>query len=494
MVLAHREELITQAKEKIAAVTGRMVGIEMAEQRALPFMGITPQIVVSTVQTQNSNGRMTRFDPKEFAAVIVDEAHHATSKSYRKVIDWFLKGNPNCKLLGVTATPDRKDKSALGQVFGRVACEYGVIDAINDGWLVPIRQQLVSVESLDFSHIATSGGDLKQDELAELMEQEENLQRIAAPALDIVGDRRAIVFAASVKQAERLAEILGRGNGRADWICGETPKEERRNRLERFKRGEVRFMVNVGVLTEGFDDAGVDVVVMARPTKSRALYAQMAGRATRPAAEIAAKLGEAEDRRGMIAASSKPNCLILDFVGNSGRHKLITAADILGGKYDDEVIARAKKNMCANNPGENPDGADVTEALEKAKKELAEEQRRITEKRKGMLAVAKYVTRSIDPFNRFDLVEAQVADPTFIISPTEEAQLRKLLKKDYAQCSLSRRQALVGEMRRRRREHVATLGQAKFLAKRGLVAPMRGDEARRAIDRISKREGWGRGK
>ena len=160
-----------------------------------------------------------------------------------------------------------------------------------------------------------------------------------------------------------------------------TPKDERRQILEDFKAGRIQYLVNVGVLTEGYDDAGVEVVVMARPTKSRALYAQMAGRATRPAAEIAAKLGQINDevvvgsrsrtadvknstvglgpttttddaaskRRALIAASSKPECTILDFVGNSGRHKLVSSVDILGGKdidEDEEEARRRAKKRC----------------------------------------------------------------------------------------------------------------------------------------------------
>ena len=508
LVLAHREELIAQAKDKIAAVVpSARIGIEMAELKANDFFGQPPEVVVSSVQTQNSGKppRMEKFAPKDFAAVIFDEAHHAIAKTYRRVIDWFLKGNPACKLLGVTATPDRKDEAALGSVFERVACDYGIADAISDGWLVPIRQQLVSVESLDYSGIRTCGGDLNQKDLAEVMEQEENLQRIAAPTLEIVGNRRAIVFAASVKQAERLAEILNRGSGKlADWISGETPKDVRRDKLERFKRGELRYMVNVGVLTEGFDDAGVDVVVMARPTKSRALYAQMAGLATRPAAEVAARLGEVEVegegeqrtdasalRRKMIAESSKPTCLIVDFVGNSGRHKLVSTIDILGGRYDYEVVARAKEKMKSKGAANGEEASDVSEALETAKREIEAEKAEIERKRKLVLAKAKYVTRAVDPFDRYDLVEAPAADPTMIISSGEERQLRKLLKKKYALTSLTRKQALVNEMRRRRHSGEATLGQEAFLRRRGFVAPMRAGEARRAIDRISRLEGWG---
>lgn len=497
LVLAHREELIWQAQQKIAAVTGADVGIEMADLRISPFLGRLPPVVISTVQTMNAgkgHRRMEKFRPEEFAAVIIDEAHHATSPSYRRIVDWFTTRNPSCKVLGVTATPDRKDEAALGQIFNSVAFEYGVRDAIDDGWLVPVRQKLVTVESLDYSHISTSGDDLNQAELAAVMEEEENLQRIAAPTLEIVRQRRAIVFAASVRQAERLAEILNRSATEkiADWICGETPKVIRREKLASFKSGRTRFMVNVGVLTEGFDDAGVDVIVMARPTKSRALYAQMAGRATRPAADIAARLGEtdAAGRRTLIAESTKPSCLIVDFVGNSGRHKLVTSTDILGGRYDDETTARAKRKL--REKSEAGEEADVSEALEEAQREIAAEKEEIERKRRSVIAVAKYVQCNVNPFDRFDLVEIAEPDPTMVISPDESFRIRKYLgARKYNKSSLGARQALAREMRRRRRQGVATLGQVKFLMSRGFLAPLRVEEASRMISRLQMKEGWG---
>ncbi|MBQ0031344.1 MAG: DEAD/DEAH box helicase, partial [bacterium] len=346
MVLAHREELISQAADKVGRISGADVQVEMGEMKVSPMFGQMPHVVVSTVQTQcaplggkvkvegEGEQRMSKFCPDDFGVLVIDEAHHATAKTYRSCIEHYLS-NPKCRLLGVTATPDRADESALGSVFDTVAFEYTVTEAIHDGWLVPVKQRLVKVGSLDFSKVSSCAGDFNQGELAQVLEEEQNLHAIAAPTMEICGNRRAIIFAASVKQAERLAEILNRGKSeelrgksedgstqdRAAWVCGMTPKDERRTILEDFKAGRVQYLVNVGVLTEGYDDAGVEVVVMARPTKSRALYAQMAGRATRPSAKIASLLGEGpsdecrmksdEWRRKLIAESDKPVCTIL---------------------------------------------------------------------------------------------------------------------------------------------------------------------------------------
>ena len=121
LVLAHREELIFQAADKVQRVTGFQCEVEMANYRADLSGGLFggPQVVVSTIQTQCSgadgSGRMSRFDPRMFGLLIIDEAHHTTAQTYRRVIDYYRQ-NPQLKVLGVTATPDRADEQALGQV------------------------------------------------------------------------------------------------------------------------------------------------------------------------------------------------------------------------------------------------------------------------------------------------------------------------------------------------------------------------------------------
>ena len=518
IVLAHREELITQARDKITAIIPQAdVQIEMADFKVADYFGKKADVVVSTVQTQcagpDDSRRMTKFDPSEFAAVVVDEAHHATARSYRECIDHYCQ-NENCRVLGVTATPDRADETALGNVFDTVAFEYTVTDAIEDGWLVPIRQKLVKVESLNFSGVSTSAGDLNSAELAEVMEDEKNLHGIVAPVLEICKGKRTILFASSVKHAKRISDIINRGLGedrpwssmdydeprngdgmRADWICGATSKEDRRTKLKAFKEGKIDILCNVGVLTEGFDDAGVEVIVMARPTKSRALYAQMAGRATRPAAEVAAKLGEVNVegegeqemdasavRRKMIAESSKPSCLIVDFVGNSGRHKLVTTLDILGGKdIDEEAIrTRARKIIEAS-----PDGANTAEAIAKARKEIEERNIREAKRREFIKASAKFVEIEVDPFNIYDLppVERMANDRTRRLSLKQEMLLRTRLHVDPQQLGYARSNQLLQEFFRRANSGLASLPQSKLLKRFGIDVPLRSDEAKRIIDR-----------
>ena len=505
MILAHREELVHQAADKVSKVAGVDCEIEMGDYRVIGMMGCLPPVVVSSVQThmsgRNGQKRMMKFNPKDFSVLVVDEAHHATSPSYRACIDRYLKENPDCRLLGVTATPDRADELALGSVFETVAASYDISDAIRDGWLVPVEQRIVTVGSLDFSSVKTTAGDLNPGELADIMEEERNLHAVAAPVLDILKEKRAIIFATSVRQAERLAEILNRGEGngdsgsgdgerkRADWLCGATPKDLRHDKLAAFKEGRTQFMVNVGVLTEGFDDAGVEAVVMARPTKSRALYAQMIGRATRPSAKIAAKLGDgdsgsgngAEWRRSLIAGSDKPKCLVLDFVGNAGRHKLITSADILGGKYPDEVIERAKRKARDRN-------IDMSVALEEANVEHEEIERRKrieAERRKSIRAVAPFCLTRVNPFDAFDLPPMPVLpnEPPRRFTPKQAAFLRNYFKVDPMSLTYAQGKQLLDAYGRRKQANLASIWQVSLLRRKGIPVPMRFDEARRALAR-----------
>lgn len=494
MVLAHREELITQAADKILRVTGLEAQIEMGEYHVQPYFGQMPPVVVSTVQTHcaggDGAGRMSKFDPQDFGLVVIDEAHHATASTYRRCIDWYRQ-NPRCKVLGVTATPDRADEAALGQVFESVAYEYGVLEAIQNGWLVPIEQQMVTVGSLDFSGIRTTAGDLNQGDLAEVMEAERNLQGIAAPTVEICGDRRAIIFATTVEQAERLAEILNRYKpDKAAWLCGKTDKEDRRRMLADFKAGSLQFVVNVGVLTEGFDDAGVQVVVMARPTKSRALYAQIAGRGTRPAEEVAGLLGDlptAQEWCAMIRSSRKPSCLIVDFCGNAGRHKLCCTADILGGSIDDEVVAEVARRV-----RENGKPVDMTEELAKVKAEVEARKKREAATRAGLQASAQFLVTKIDPFNEWDLspVQERGWDRGLRFTPKQSKVLLERIGVDPEKIPYGQGKQLLDEYFRRLQGGYASLKQATLLKKRGFTMPLRHDMAGRMIGRMADRQGW----
>lgn len=429
IVLAHREELVWQAREKIEKVTGLPCEVEMADLHARRSLFHDCPVVVATVQSMVSGNppRMTKFRPQDFGYVYIDECHHSTARTYTKIIDYF-KQNPELRILGVTATPDRADEESLRQVFGHVAFNYDILDGIQNGWLVDVTQQFVSVSSLDFSHIHTTAGDLNGGELAMLMENERNIQGVCHPTLEVVyglppktlnevpvdnwtkyltelnrEPRRSIVFTASVVQAEMCCNILNRAvPGIAEWVCGKTNKDMRRAILGRFSTGKTPIVVNCGVLTEGFDNPYVECIMMARPTKSRSLYCQMVGRSTRSLPGLVDHLETPAERRLAIGASAKPYCRIVDFVGNSGRHKLITCFDVLGGKITEKAANRAIKNTIeAGKPVRVCRTLTKTEAqVEKEDREERERQRLKEEARKKrFIARVKFRQQQVDPFD-----------------------------------------------------------------------------------------------
>lgn len=308
LVLAHRGELLEQARDKVRAVTGLECSLEKAESTSL---GTWERVTVGSVQTLMREDRLSRFDPDRFEAVIVDEAHHAASDSYRRIIDHFTGAN----VLGVTATPDRADRKNLGTVFDSLAYEYDLAHAVKDGYLCPIQAQTIPL-SIDIAHVSTQSGDYAAGELGDALE----------PYLDAIADemvaagcaeRRTVVFLPLVRTAKHFAEILNSKGLRAAEVDGMS--EDREQVLSDFDAGRYDVLCNSMLLTEGWDCPAVDCVVVLRATKSRALYCQMVGRGTR-------------------LFPGKDHLLLLDFLWMTGRHELCRPASIVA--KTEEVAAK----------------------------------------------------------------------------------------------------------------------------------------------------------
>lgn len=394
MVLAHRDELVRQAAARVGRIAGVVPAIEKADEFS-DESGLhgKPQLVVSSIQSQHSGvagrRRMQRFDPDDFGLIVADEAHHSTADTWMAVIAHYLQ-NPDCKLLGVTATPDRNDDRNLGLLFESIVYRYELPDAVTDGYLVPLRQRSVVITGLDFAKVRTKrtpdgGRDFVESELEAAMIAEKPVQQVASATIELAYDlpkgalrdllavddeedrrnrlneilvtrrhRRALVFCVSVAHARLMADVLNRWLGSngplgelADSVDGETESSARRDKFRAFRSGERPFLCNCMIATEGTDLPEAEVIVVARPTKSRSLFAQIVGRGTRPLPELADFLGDMPDnaaRRGAIAASAKPFCEVLDFTDNSRRHDLVTTVDLIAPlDADPELIELAKE-------------------------------------------------------------------------------------------------------------------------------------------------------
>jgi superfamily II DNA or RNA helicase len=315
IVLAHRSELLDQAAEKISAHCGELVGRVQAEVRQFGY-----RLTVASVASMHEARRAQIQRPQ---ILIIDEAHHAPAASYREVIDWA-----QAQVIGVTATPYRADEGEdgawkLGAIFGRMpAYVYPLMDAVRDGYLVPIRQWGVATES-SLDGVGMSHGDLAASGLLTLDNPERNIL-VADSYRRLCDGRQAIVFACGVQHAQNLATALKALDVPAEAIWGDMDTSARAEALARYRRGELRAICNCGILTEGFDDPATSALLMARPTASRGLYTQMAGRGLRP-----------------HEASGKRDCVIVDFLDAGRRHALsLQSAVRLAGAPGEVPIAQ----------------------------------------------------------------------------------------------------------------------------------------------------------
>jgi superfamily II DNA or RNA helicase len=500
MMLVHREELLTQAWDTMHEATGERPAIERAEDRAnASLFGARAKVVIGTVQTQYSgkggDGRMTDFDPMDFATLIVDEAHHYIAPSYKRVVEHY-KRNPNLRVLGITATPDRADKLAMGRLFDVAPYNFGIRAGVDHGWLVPIDQWTGTLTEMDLSEVGTVAGDLNAEQLAQVMEKHGNCFGVADHTIRRAKGRRTLLFAASVNHAKMLAAILNdRQPDSARYVYEKTGRDERKQMFDDFKRGKFQYLANVGIATEGFNDPGIEVVVVARPTKSRSLYTQMAGRGTRPLPFVVDQWEDAEDRRVAIAESAKPACELVDFVGNAGKHKLVNAADILGGDYDSEVVARVKAKCADAKEAQN-----ITEQLEMEWARLQQEREaaeRLEASRVARLRVKSECDfRQVDPFSAagdYGLTNTRNVPTDRSRRPTPK-QLEFLDKFGPKNCapdelSMGEAGALIATIRERWDKGLCSIDQSKLLKRNGLPEMVPKETAKAWIDRIAA-SGW----
>jgi superfamily II DNA or RNA helicase len=310
LILAHREELITQAVDKLAAATGIEAQVEMGDERA----SLDAPVVVASVQTLMREARRNRWPRDHFGLVVVDEAHHTLADSYLNTLRHF---HDHAKVLGVSATPDRGDKQNLGRYYQNIACEVTLLDLIQQGWLAPIKVKTVPL-GMDLGAVRTTAGDFNADDLGHALEP--YLERIA----DVLVEhrhRKTLVFLPLISVSERFAAICRQRGLKAEHVDGQT--NDRRAVLNRFRRDETRVLTNAMLLTEGYDEPSIDCVVCLRPTKVRALYSQIIGRGTR-------------------ICPGKDHLLVLDFLWQTGEHSLVKPAHLIA-EDDEDAAALTEK-------------------------------------------------------------------------------------------------------------------------------------------------------
>ena len=459
LILAHRGELLEQAADKLQRSTGLVSAVEKAESTCLDSWF---RVVVGSVQTLQRTARLERFPQDYFGTIIIDEAHHAITDGYRRILDYFS----GAKVLGVTATPDRGDMRNLGEVFDSLAFEYKLTDAIKEGYLCKIMAQTIPLQ-LDITSVTMSGGDYAVGDLGTALDP--YLEQIAAEMARRCKSRKTVVFLPLIKTSQKFRDLLNAHGFRAAEVNGQSA--DRKAVLADFDAGKYNVLCNSMLLTEGWDCPSVDCVVVLRPTKVRSLYSQMVGRGTR-------------------LSPGKTDLLLLDFLWMTDKHELCRPADLV---CEDRTVARQMTEHLAETgcPEDIEEAAaqaseDVVAQREEALAKQLEEQRR----KKAKLVDPLQYEMSIQAEDLAGYVPAfgwEAGPP----SEQQTAALEKLGILPDAVESAGKAALLLDRLNKRRDEGLTTPKQIRCLEKYGFqhVGTWSFEAARHMIDRIAA-QGW----
>lgn len=460
LVLAHRSELLEQASDKLMTATGLGTALEKAENTSI---GSWFRVVVGSVQTMQREKRLSQFPPNHFDTIVIDEAHHAISDGYQRVLEHFGEAN----VLGVTATPDRGDMRNLGSYFDSLAYEYPLVDAIKSGYLSKITAITIPLE-LDLSTVSQQGGDFKASEIGTALDP--YLEQIADEMVKQCKNRKTVVFLPLVKTSQKFRDILNEKGFRAAEVNGES--KDRAEILEDFDKDKYNVLCNSMLLTEGWDCPTVDCVVVLRPTKVRALYSQMVGRGTR-------------------LAPGKENLLLLDFLWHTERHELCRPAHLIASSP--EVAKKMTENMAEDTEVE----FSLLEAEEQAGKDVVAEREEALAKQ--LAEQRKKKRKLVDPLQFEMSIQAEdLADyvPSFgwEMAPPSEKQLKALEKFGiYTEeiGNAGKAGKLLDRLNKRKDSGLTTPKQIRLLEGRGFrnVGMWKFEDASNLINRIAA-SGW----
>lgn len=315
LFLCHTEELIQQAFNDFSKMYPMDVGIVKGKA-----FDINKKIVIASAQTIWR--RLDKIPEDWFECVMADEVHHYLARTYIMPLEHFKSEY----MFGYTATPTRLDGLNFSQIVDQITYEYSIENAINDEFLCPLEAYRIKTD-IDISKVKKVGGDFNKKELSSVVDIPARNRLIYEKYVQYGQRRQGVAFCASIKHAHNVAKVFSDNGVSSATISNKTDPDERKaiNRL--YKNGDIQILTNVNILTEGWDYSDVGIVMQARPTQSLALYMQMLGRGTR--------LKSAE----YIEQFNRRDCTILDFVDNTGNHKLVNHWTIEAEKeIEDRVL------------------------------------------------------------------------------------------------------------------------------------------------------------
>lgn len=325
-VLAHRDELTAQNRAKFGRVNPAIT-TSVVDATTKSWGGQVTFAMVPTLTREKNLSAMPKLD-----LLVIDEAHHAVADSYRRIIDRVRDANPDARIFGVTATPNRGDKKGLRAVFDNVADQVRLGELIASGHLVPPRTFVIDVGVQDkLKAVRKTVSDFDMAEVAEIMDRAPITEEVIRHWQEKAADRPTVVFCSTVAHAVHVAEAFNAAGILTGLIHGDLPGEERRNILSAFAKGEIRVITNVAVLTEGWDHPPTSCVVLLRPSSYKSTMIQMVGRGLRTV--------DPAEHPGVV----KTDCIVLDFGTSSLTHGTLEQDVDLEGKT---AIGEALTKTC----------------------------------------------------------------------------------------------------------------------------------------------------
>ena len=460
LVLAHRSELLEQASDKLKTATGLGTALEKAENTSI---GSWYRVVVGSVQTMQREKRLSQFPPDWFDTIVVDEAHHAISDGYQRVLSYFEQSD----VLGVTATPDRGDMKNLGSYFESLAYEYSLVQAIKEGYLSKIKALTIPL-SLDLSNVSMSAGDFKASDVGTALDP--YLEQIADEMVKQCADRKTVVFLPLVKTSQKFRDILNAKGFRAAEVNGES--KDRAEILEDFEKDRYNVLCNSMLLTEGWDCPSVDCVVVLRPTKVRALYSQMVGRGTR-------------------LHPGKEELLLLDFLWHTERHELCRPAHLIC------EIPEVAQKMVENMEEQTGVMLDLEDMEVKAAEDVVAQREEALAKQ--LEEMRKRKRKLVDPLQFEMSIHAEdlsnyVPNFGWEMAPASDKQIKALEKYGIFTDEIGnagKANLLLDRLNKRQQEGLTTPKQIRLLERYGFkdVGMWPFEEAKNMINRIAA-NGW----
>ena len=296
LILQHRDELVSQNSTKFQRVNPELSASYVnASQK--DWGGDAVFAMVQTLSRHNNLEQMPRVD-----LIVVDEAHHTVADTYQRIINAAKKANEGVQVVGFTATPNRGDKKGLRDVFTNCSHQIEIATLIREGFLVPPKTFVVDVGVQDeLRDVRKTASDFDMADVEKIMNRRAINKRVVEEWLDKAGDRKTIVFCSTIRHAEDVCEEFVKQGVIAHVVTGNTPSDEREEILHDLAHGETQVVVNVAVLTEGFDAPPVSCVVLTRPCSYKSTMVQMIGRGLRTV--------DQEEFPGVV----KTDCIVMDF-------------------------------------------------------------------------------------------------------------------------------------------------------------------------------------